>query len=317
MALDQWPRVPEQDTLPLRVLAVDDDPIALEMIRAVLEPLVEVTTAGSGEQALDALAVGGYCVVLLDVGLPGIDGFEVARRMKAAPPTRHTPIIFLTGQIGDEQVRKGYALGAADYLLKPFEPDILRSKVKVFADLARLRVETRILSHRSLHDQLTGLPNRALFLDRLQHALARIARQDAFVAVLFLDLDGFKAVNDRLGHEAGDKLLVEVAERLQTSVRVTDTGARFGGDEFVVLLEGIHDSQEVDELVGRIRAALAEPWPLDDAQAGLSAAVGVAVTADPLAEPAHLIRAADEAMLREKLIKRRAGSENEAVGRAT
>jgi diguanylate cyclase (GGDEF)-like protein len=292
------------DQPPVRVLAVDDDPLILEMIRAVLEPLVEVTTVDSGERALGALQAREYAVVLLDVGLPGIDGFEVVRRMKQLPAIEHTPVIFLTAQIGDEQVRKGYALGAADYLLKPFDPQILRSKVQVFADLARLRLETRVLSHRTLHDQLTGLPNRALFLDRLEHALARISRHDALVAVLFLDLDGFKAVNDRLGHDAGDRLLVEIADRLQTSVRVTDTGARFGGDEFLVLLEDIRDSSEVEELVGRIRTALAEPLDVDDMQTHVSAAVGVAMTGDPSMEPADLIRAADEAMLREKLAAR-------------
>jgi diguanylate cyclase (GGDEF)-like protein len=289
----------------LRVLAVDDDELALAMIQAVLAPLADLVAVRSGEAALEALAEGDFAVVLLDLGLPGIDGFEVARRMKQSPTHRHTPIIFLTGQIGDAQVRKGYALGAADYLLKPFDPDILRAKVQVFVDLARLRVEARVLSHRSLHDQLTGLPNRTLFVDRLEHALARMSREHAKVAVLFLDLDNFKTVNDTLGHDAGDRLLVEVAERLQTTVRVTDTGARFGGDEFLVLLEGIHDAEEVDELVARIRAALAAPCAVDDSQASLSAAVGVAMTDDPEAEPEQLIRVADEAMLREKLAKRR------------
>jgi diguanylate cyclase (GGDEF)-like protein len=304
MAWGQPPISADHAPVALRVLAVDDDELALAMIEAVLDPLVQVTTARSGEEALELLGAADFALVLLDVGLPGIDGFETAKRMKQSPTAQHTPIIFLTGEIGDEQVRKGYALGAADYLLKPFDPEILRAKVQVFVDLARLRLEAGVLSHRSLHDELTGLPNRALFLDRLEHALARISREDAQVAVLFLDLDGFKAVNDTLGHEAGDRLLVEVAERLQTSVRVTDTGARFGGDEFLVLLEGIHDVQEVEELVARIRAALAEPCDLDDDQARLSAAVGVAMTDDPAARPESLIRAADEAMLREKLEKR-------------
>jgi diguanylate cyclase (GGDEF)-like protein len=284
----------------IRVLAVDDDARSLEMIEAVLGPSIEVVTAESGEAALDALAAGRYAAILLDVGLPGIDGFETARRIKDQPASRHIPIIFLTGQIGDEQVRRGYALGAADYLLKPFDPDILRAKVQVFVDLARLRIETDILSHRTLHDELTGLPNRSLFRDRLAHALRRIAREPGLVAVLFLDLDGFKSVNDRLGHDAGDELLVEAASRLQAAVRATDTSARFGGDEFLILLEDIHGPEEAQQLADRVRAALARPCAVAGETTQLSAAVGVATTDDPAVEPEDVIHAADEAMLREK-----------------
>jgi diguanylate cyclase (GGDEF)-like protein len=197
-------------------------------------------------------------------------------------------------------VRRGYALGAADYLLKPFDPDILRAKVQVFVDLARLRIETDILSHRTLHDQLTGLPNRSLFRDRLAHALRRIAREPGLVAVLFLDLDGFKSVNDRLGHDAGDELLVEAASRLQAVVRATDTSARFGGDEFLILLEDIHGPEEAQQLADRVRAALARPCAVAGETTQLSAAVGVATTDDPGVEPEDVIHAADEAMLREK-----------------
>lgn len=278
--------------LTLRVLAVDDDPGTLALIEAVLAPLAKVALAGSAETALELLALEEYAAVLLDVSLPGIDGFELARRMKERPETRHTPIIFLTGEIGDEQVRRGYALGAADYLLKPFDPEILRAKVGVFADLARLRLEAHVFRHRALHDQLTGLPNRTLFLDRLEQALARIARERTHVGVLFLDLDGFKTINDEQGHHAGDIVLAKVGSLLQASVRATDTGARFGGDEFLVLVEGVHDPGEVAEVAERIRGALHE--------GRVSAAVGMAITDDPSAEPEELIRAADEAMLREK-----------------
>src|SRR5689334_1325890 len=126
----------------IRVLAVEDDPGSLAMIEAVLADVADVVSVSSGEQALEALVGDEFAAVLLDVGLPGVDGFETARRIKERPALRHVPIIFLTGQIAEEQIRRGYALGAADYLLKPFDPDILRAKVSVFADLARLRHET-------------------------------------------------------------------------------------------------------------------------------------------------------------------------------
>jgi diguanylate cyclase (GGDEF)-like protein len=228
--------------------------------------------------------------------------------MKKRPSTRHTPVIFLTGQIGDEQVRRGYELGAADYLLKPFDPEILRAKVKVFVDLAQLRREAEVLSHRVLHDQLTGLPNRALFIDRLEHALARLSRQQGLVGVLFLDLDGFKSINDRFGHDTGDRLLIEVATRLQRSIRSSDTAGRFAGDEFLVLVEGLEDEQEIEHLASRITQTLRTSYRTARDQAHISATIGVAVTDDPNTDPASLINAADEAMLQRKGPKTRVAS---------
>ena len=291
----------------VRVLAVDDEASSLELIRAVLGSLAKVTTVQSGEAALEELKKGGYAVVLLDVGLTGIDGFETARLMKEMPATRRTPVIFLTGQIGDEQVRRGYELGAADYLLKPFDPEILRAKVKVFVDLAELRREAEVLSHRVLHDPLTGLPNRALFMDRLEHALARLSRKPGSIAVLFLDLDGFKSINDGLGHDAGDRLLIEVAARIQLSIRSSDTAARFAGDEFLVLLEGLNDEREVERLTTRISGALGVPYRIGSDEVHVSAAVGVAVTDDPDSDPASLIHTADEAMLHVKTVRAAGG----------
>ena len=291
---------PPPSTEPVHVLAVDDDAASLELILAVIGSVAEVTAVQSGEAALKELERGDYAVVLLDVGLPGIDGFETAQVMKERPTTRHTPIIFLTGQIGDEQVRRGYELGAADYLLKPFDPEILRAKVKVFVDLAQLRRQADALSHRVLHDELTGLPNRVLFIDRLQQALARLSRQRGLVAVLFLDLDGFKSINDGFGHDAGDQLLVEVATRLQRTIRSSDTAGRFAGDEFLVLLEGLSDEQEIERLASRINHGLRTPYRTGSGEAHVSASIGVAFTDDPNADPASLINAADEAMLQVK-----------------
>jgi diguanylate cyclase (GGDEF)-like protein len=287
-----------------RVLAVDDDTGLLAMIVAALEPIADVETATSGEQALELVAREDFACVLLDVGLPGVDGFETARQI-AKLTGRRVPVIFLSGHIGDREIRRGYEVGAVDYLLKPFEPEILSAKVSVFVDLARLRVEAEVLSHRSLHDGLTGLPNRTLFLDRAEVALARVAREPGLVAVLFLDLDGFKEVNDRLGHEAGDRLLVEVAARLQSSIRATDTAARFGGDEFLVLCEDLHEDDQVEQLAERLRRLLAEPYVMEDGVVRVTAAIGSAATDDPSMRPEALIRAADEAMLRAKAGARR------------
>jgi diguanylate cyclase (GGDEF)-like protein len=288
------------EQLPVRVLAVEDDPATLELIASVLAPLGGVVTAGSGEEALFVLDEGEYAAILLDVGLPGIDGFETARLIKERVATRHVPIIFLTGRISADEVRRGYAVGAVDYVLKPFEPEILRAKVSVFVDLARLRREAVILSDRLLHDPLTSLPNRTLFADRLEHALARIAREPAIVGVSFIDLDGFKDCNDRFGHQVGDRVLVEVAGRLDSSIRLSDTAARFGGDEFLVLLEDLADERELQQLADRLRTAISLPYDIDGQEVLLTASIGSAATSDPAASPEDVIRAADQAMLAEK-----------------
>jgi diguanylate cyclase (GGDEF)-like protein len=295
----------EGATTPVRVLAVDDDPGLLATVEAALAPIADVVTATTGEEALGYARQEEFACVLLDVGLPGVDGFETARRLAAQAGPRRVPVIFVSGHIDEAAVRRGYDVGAADYLLKPFEPEILRAKVAVFVDLEELRRETEVLSHRSLHDGLTGLPNRTLFLDRTELALARIVREPALVAVLFLDLDGFKEANDRLGHDAGDRLLVEVAARLQDSIRATDTAARFGGDEFLVLCEDLHEEHEVEQVEQRLHAVLGRSYDLDGRSVTLSAAIGHACTDDPSARPEALIRAADEAMLRAKARARR------------
>ncbi|HEV2786155.1 MAG TPA: EAL domain-containing protein [Solirubrobacteraceae bacterium] len=163
----------------------------------------------------------------------------------------------------------------------------------------RKRTETQ-LQHDALHDGLTGLPNRVLFLDRLQHAMRRRARTGGAdrTAVLFLDLDRFKLVNDSLGHLAGDRLLVEVARRLEQALRPGDTVARLGGDEFTVLLEALHDRTEAEQVADRMLGTLTEPFRVDDRDLYLSASIGIAMAAGD--DSGAVIRDADAAMYRAK-----------------
>ncbi len=151
------------------------------------------------------------------------------------------------------------------------------------------------LVQRSLHDELTGLANRALLRDRLSHGLAQAERQGAALAVLYLDLDGFKAVNDRLGHAAGDELLIEMANRLGASLRTSDTAARVGGDEFVVLCEFLRDDEEADQLSERIASAVAQPYDLAGGRAFVTVSVGRVVSRDG-DDPEALLARADAAM---------------------
>ena len=158
------------------------------------------------------------------------------------------------------------------------------------------------LKHQAFHDALSGLANRALFRDRLEHALARSERSKASLAVLFLDLDDFKVVNDSLGHAAGDALLVEVAKRVTNSLRGGDTAARFGGDEFAILMEEIVSTDEACDVATRILTDLNEPIRIRDHDIHVRASIGIAFNASGTEQPAELIQAADVAMYSAKAL---------------
>ncbi len=166
-------------------------------------------------------------------------------------------------------------------------------------DLTGRKASDDLIAHQAFHDPLTDLPNRALFIDRLAHALARAERERSSVAVLFLDLDRFKLVNDRLGHAVGDRLLVAVGERLVASVRTADTVARFGGDEFTIVLESATVT-EATVAAERILLALVTPFHVDGREANVSPSIGIAISGGLAAHPGDLLRNADVAMFRAK-----------------
>jgi diguanylate cyclase (GGDEF)-like protein len=169
----------------------------------------------------------------------------------------------------------------------------------VGSSLERRRAEAH-LSHQATHDPLTELPNRTLFVDRVEQAVARAERSERPVAVLFLDLDRFKVVNDSLGHRAGDELLVAAAQRLRAVVRPADTVARFGGDEFVVLCEDVDEARVAVDVARRVVAALEEPFVLGGREVFVSASVGICMATDSRSTPDDLLRNADTAMFRAK-----------------
>ncbi|HTK37165.1 MAG TPA: diguanylate cyclase, partial [Pyrinomonadaceae bacterium] len=152
------------------------------------------------------------------------------------------------------------------------------------------------LTHQALHDPLTKLANRVLFRDRVAHALAKIARNKTAIAVLFLDLDNFKTVNDSLGHARGDMLLVSVAERLRTCLRSTDTPARLGGDEFAVLIENARHPDDAVYVVERITEALRDPFTIDGKEVFVETSIGIAASVTGTENPEELLRNADVAM---------------------
>jgi PleD family two-component response regulator len=211
----------------LRLLLVEDNPgdavLVREMLRTALEDQVELVHV---EVLADARArvieVEAACV-LLDLSLPDAAGLEALTQMQAAAPD--VPIVVLSGLDDENLALNAVQHGAQDYLIKGRVDDVLILRSIRYA-IERKRAEVA-LAHQALHDPLTGLPNRALFLDRLGVALDRSRRNDASIAVMFLDVDNFKQVNDSFGHAAGDRLLSGLADRLQSMLRPMDTVARF------------------------------------------------------------------------------------------
>lgn len=167
----------------------------------------------------------------------------------------------------------------------------------------RKRAEEQV-RYLALHDALTGLANRSLFQDRLQQALELASRQDKRIGLLFVDLDGFKPVNDRYGHHVGDRLLCYTAQRLEQQVRSSDTVARFGGDEFAVLLQDVHGVEDVEQVADKVLAALCEPMRVEEIECAVGASVGVSLYPEHGTACEELLQAADQAMYRAKADKR-------------
>ncbi|MUM78442.1 EAL domain-containing protein [Pseudodesulfovibrio sp. F-1] len=430
----------------VEILVVDDDRINLKLIQGILRGQdMRVITAMSGDEALSKAAGSNPAVALLDVMMPGMDGFELAERLRASERTRTVPIIFITAISKERRnIFRGYELGAVDYLFKPVEPEILRGKVGIFAELhrknlsleaatrrlekvvaelessqsalreseqryrmvadyihdweswfgpdgeaiyispsceritgysparfveepeliqrivhpddfaawhnymtgssfaeegidyrinhrdARIRWVSMVrhtveddtgkplgvrlsvrdvtsrkhmeqrLKHSSLHDPLTGLPNRALLFDRVGQAAERSVRTNEYFAVLFINLDRFQVVNDHFGHMVGDRILVEIGVRLRRIVRPVDTVARFGGDDFVIIFEEMRRKLDVRDMVRLVRESFVEPFEIDSVEFPVTASMGIEMVKGYGEAPDKIVHNAQLAMYKAK-----------------
>jgi diguanylate cyclase (GGDEF)-like protein/PAS domain S-box-containing protein len=222
-------------------------------------------------------------------------------------PSEESPIYaaFTTGTTHsrDDEVfwRKNGTSFPVEYTSTPiFGDGEIVGAVVTFRDISKRKALEQQLHHQAFHDPLSGLPNRVLFMDRLEHALTRAIRRGTKVAVLFMDLDNFKVVNDSLGHEVGDQLLVAVAERLNTCLRPEDTAARLGGDEFTILVEDIASAGEAVQIAERIADILRPPIALEEQEVFATVSTGIALNSPAQEQPADLLRHADLAMYRAK-----------------
>jgi len=423
------------------VMIVDDRPENLQVLGSVLmNEGYDVIAAESGKRALAMIAVRQPNLILLDVNMPDMDGFETCLQLKKMAQVGEVPVVFLTASTDTADVVKGFAAGGVDYVTKPFNGVELLARIRNHLELqqarrllqehaARLESEIRIrqraetelrklssvvdqtddsifitdlqgqiqyvnpafvrltgysieevfgqtpailnsgrhdsayfenmwrmirsgeifrdvvanlgkdgrliyvqktitpirdsdgaiisfasidkdvtewrcaqerIEFMALHDNLTGLANRGMLMDRLQHAITSAQRRDSSFALLFIDLDGFKPVNDRLGHDAGDAALKEIARRFVSCVRENDTVARVGGDEFVVLLEESGEQAAVADIAGKLLARAGKPFLIGEAECRLGASIGIALYPAHGQDADELLKNADDAMYQAK-----------------
>jgi diguanylate cyclase (GGDEF)-like protein len=284
-----------------KVLLVDDLKIIHQLLRIRLadEPL-EWHSAFDGHEALEKAERLAVDLILLDVHLPDMDGFEVCRRLKSNPATGSVPIIFLSGEsAGDEKV-KGFSLGAVDYVVKPFDAAELLARVRV---ALRTRELMEMLSKRALIDGLTGLHNRAYLDERIAAETAHALRFSSCFSCIMSDLDKFKQLNDTYGHSFGDQVLRGVARVFSESCRTEDVVARYGGEEFAILTPNVAADGAL-VLAQRLRERMAaEIFRFEDQTVRVSCSFGVAEL-DP-SNPQMLLACADQALYR---AKRRGGN---------
>jgi len=258
--------------MPARILVVDDDPTNVEVLTAWLESEhYVVSTAADGFEALAKIEAEKPDIVLLDVMLPEMDGFEVCRRIKSDPATEHIPVIMVTARSDVDDLVKGFEAGADDFVTKPFSGLALMARVR-----AQLRQKQRYESIREQLrvDPLTGAFNRGYFDVHAWRLAARCRAARKSLAVLMLDVDNLKQVNDAHGHAVGDRVLKEIVNRVTSALRPSDLVARMGGDEFAVAMPemGLAAALQIAE---RLRSRVSEA-PIDGV--GATVSVGAAVS---------------------------------------
>ena len=273
--------VSEQDILNASILIVDDQPanvfLLAEMLRDVGYACVASTNDPYEVCALHQKSH--YNLILLDLQMPGMDGFQVMECLKQIEMNSYLPVLVLTAQPAHKL--RALAAGAKDFVSKPFDRVEVLMRVHNMLEVRLLheaaRNHSKMLESLALQDPLTGLANRRMLVDRMSMALIHARRNKTAMAVVYLDLDGFKQVNDTLGHGAGDVLLKMVAGRLVSTVREADTVARLGGDEFVIVLWYVSGIDDAANVALKVIEAVSQPYDIEGSTVSITASVGVSL----------------------------------------
>ncbi len=307
--MNELPSLDIEQRLP-RLLVVDDQPANIQAVYQAFSADHQVLMATGGEQALKLAATKQPDLVLLDVVMPGMDGHEVCRRLKADPATQDIPVIFVTAHSEEAAETQGLALGAVDFISKPINPAIVRARVKTHLTL---KAQADMLRQWVYVDGLTGVRNRRGFDEQLSSEWGRAVREGSALSVVMLDVDFFKRYNDHYGHQAGDACLRRVATFLRQAVkRPGDLVARYGGEEFACLLPGtdLEGAMGVARQLGAGVEALGLAHAASSVSPVVTVSLGVCATSgNEPGSPEKLLRAADA-----QLYLAKASGRNRACG---
>lgn len=281
----------------MKILIIDDSPDALAVAKARLaHEGHEIICAGGGKEGLEAAGRENPDLILLDVDMPDLNGFDVCRRLKADAALCMVPVVFLSGSGGPEEKVKGLNIGAVDFVTKPFDAFELRARVN--AAMRTKQMQDLLIKHAEI-DPLTGLSNRRALDKRLAQEWSRLLRHGGRLSVIMADIDHFKNVNDRFGHPVGDEVLRQVAGLLAKGCRETDMPVRYGGEEFVVVVPETA-AQAAAGFAERLRTGIcAGPLEVHGKAIEVTASFGVADD-QGRQSPEEIIQAADEALYRAK-----------------
>jgi len=298
------------DILNASILIVDDQESNVQLLENMLRDIgYRCITSTMDPHAVCALHRDNrYDLILLDLQMPGMDGFQVMEGLKEIETDGYLPVLVISAQPGHKL--RALNAGAKDFIGKPFDLMEARTRIHNMLEVRllykQLEQYSRALESLALHDALTGLPNRRLLFDRIALAIAHARRNKSTMAVMYMDLDGFKQINDTLGHDAGDTLLRMVADRLVAAVRQEDTVARLSGDEFVIALWESNHADGVTRLVSKVLRAVSQPYRIQDRDVNITASVGVGIYPTHGEEVETLMKSADLALYDAK----RAGKNN-------
>lgn len=302
--------VHNDEILCARILIVDDKEPNVLMLEQLLrtEGYDNLTCTQNPFSVCELHGAQPFDLILLDLQMPGMDGFAVMQGLQAVDPHGYVPVLAITVQPNHKL--RALKSGAKDFIAKPFDLVEVKTRIRNMIEVRLLYKSlgkaVHTLESLALHDELTGLPNRRLLMDRLRHAMLTSARTGHHVALLFLDLNRFKQLNDTHGHEVGDLLLQQVGERLHACVRDGDSVARLGGDEFVVLLEALSTDErdaatQAEVIACKMQAALAQPFNLGGVAHSSTASMGLVVFLGGTCPLDALLKKADMAMYQAKV----------------
>jgi len=289
-----------EEILRAKILLVDD---CEDNLFAIAESLrlagyTQVDAVSNPLRVRELHELNNYDLIVLDMQMPHMDGLEVMESLSDIEKTSYLPVLTITGDSGYKIA--ALKAGARDFLTKPYDLTELHQRIHNLLEVRLLykniSEQNRVQQELALRDPLTNLPNRRLLLDRIEKAIQRASRDDQSVALFFLDLDGFKQVNDVHGHAVGDALLRTVGQRLENMTREHDTVARMGGDEFVMLISGISDPVDAIRPASDALSILSQPYKINDLEVQVTASIGIAFYPAHGADAESLLDHADKSL---------------------